>query len=244
MPQTVLELQRLIRHTLGGDDPASETPAIQIINEAGNHLINMRRWNFLDREATALNLAASQAWLDLPADFGEVIQLHKASNMNGDMVPVSPHEIDYMRASPTLPVMFTLWWAIEWVGSNAQTPPTARVAIYPTPTANVIGAVILRYRATWTTLNADADFAVIPVWCETLLRQLVIAFARGYMEEDTATLDERLELISQGSVFKACERRDSVVQVNMGQMTGGAAQMFEGGGNWRKEIPVSSPVNV
>lgn len=244
MPQTVLELQRLIRHTLGGDDPPSETPAIQIINEAGNHLINMRRWNFLDREATALNLTASQAWISLPSDFGEVIALHKASNINGDMIPVAPHQLDVMRASPTLPPMFTIWWSVEWVGSSAQTPPAPRIAIYPTPTANAIGAVILRYRATWTRLNADGDFAVIPEWCDTLLRQLVVAFARGYVEEDEGGLDERLALISNGSVFRACERRDTGVQINLGQMTGGAAAYTHSAGNWRKEIPVSAPTNV
>ena len=64
MPQTSLELQRLVRHTLGSDEPPSEVSAIQIVNEAGVLLVSMRRWNWLDRPEYSLNLVGAQSVLD------------------------------------------------------------------------------------------------------------------------------------------------------------------------------------
>lgn len=242
MSQSVAELQRLIRYTLSGDAP-TEVPELQIINEAGEHLIGMRTWNFLARPELLLPLTASQAWIVLPADFGSVVSLEFADSLNGSLVKSTGANVSKLSSPPLVEGPLTFFWWLPYEGSAALGAPEPRIYLHQAPSTNEVDAVRLIYRAGWTKLSGDGDIAVVPSWCETLLRQLVVAFARGYVEEDVMTLDERLEKIKNGSIFSGCARRDGLVRTNLGQMQGGAAEMAERAHLWNPDVTVGPPVS-
>lgn len=242
--QTALDLSRLIRHTIGDDSP-SEVPTIQIINEAGSMLVNMHRWRWLERPAVSLDTTATQEWIALPTDFGEIISLMPASSLLGSVTPASMSQIDNMRAAAIATPTGSFWYAVEFLGSAAQNPPTPRLAIWPTPTTSTVGALILRYRAGWTLLGGDSDVAVVPGFCEGLLRQCVVICARGYLEEDEMTLAERFEVLAGSALYHMARQRDGMTQQNVGPMQGGAvADMGPTTQLYNPDARVADPTSV
>lgn len=239
---TVLELQRFIRHTLGGAEPPSEIPAIAIINEAGEELVNARRWNWLVRPETPLSLTASQNYISLPADFGEVISLEMADTLNGQMIAVTPKEIMAWRSTPVPAAPTTFYWTIEYQGTSAAGAPVPRIALHTDPTTSQANAIRLIYRAGWTPLSADGDAAVIPTWMESLYRDFITAVARGRCEEDIATVGDRLEVVLNSSSFRAKAARDAATQVNRGQLAGGAVRTIPRPMLFNPDTTVGTPV--
>lgn len=240
---TVLELQRFIRHTLGGDDPPSECPAISLINEAGDLLVNARRWGWLNRPETPLNLTAAQNWIALPADFGEVISVELSDVLNGQMLSATPKELMAWRSTPIPAAPTTFYWCVEYLGSAALAAPTPRIGLHQAPTTSQANAVRLMYRAGWTTLSADADVAVVPKWIEPLYREFIVAVARGRIEEDEGTVTDRMERVLSGSVFRSLAQRDAVTQPNLGQIAGGAARRIARPMLYNPDTTVGAPVS-
>lgn len=240
---TVLDAQRLIRHYLGGDDPPSEIGAITIINEAGEHLVNMRRWNWLIRPEVFLNFTAGQNYVDLPSDFGEVIGLFIEDSLNGALLPTGLSEVYRGRADPLPRGPQTYYWSVEWVGSAGTAAPRPRIALDGPPTDSTANAMRLLYRASWTRVEADGDVLVIPTWSEGLYRALLEATAKGHVEEDALSLSERIERVEQGPLLRYAIARDAQTQVMRGQLRGGAAQQGIPGKLYNRDNIVGPPVS-
>lgn len=240
---TVLDAQRLVRHYLAGGDPPSDIGAITLINEAGEHLVNMRRWNWLIRPETFLNFTVDQNYVDLPSDFGEVIGLFIEDTLNGALLPSGLTEVYRGRADPLPDGPMTFYWAVEWVGSAGTAAPRPRIALHRAPTSSTANAMRLLYRATWTRVEADGDVLVIPTWIEGLYRALLEATAKGHIEEDVLTLSERLERIEKGPLLRHALGRDAQTQVMRGTMRGGAAQDVTPGKLYNRDTIVGPPVS-
>ena len=59
------------------------------------------------------------------------------------------------------------------------------------------------------------------------MRMIVRAFARGYEEDDVASMHARLMEIQQSPMFMNARRRDGDMQPTLGQMSGGAVAQYE-----------------
>jgi len=80
MTLTASILKGHVQHALGGT-VASQLSEIGIVNEAGRHMYNTP-WKFRERPPTDIAFVSSQAYAELPGDFGEMI----AANMKDGLV--------------------------------------------------------------------------------------------------------------------------------------------------------------
>lgn len=224
MPNTVGELERLITHTLGGDTVPTELGGtVAVVREAGAIWEGMRVWNCLKRPPVPLSMVLDQDWLDLPADFGSVLSLQFADGLSGSFVESTPKEVGTLATTPQLQGPLTYYWWLAHEGSAALNPPTPRIQLHQASPSNAADVAILTYRAGFTMVSNDDDVVVVPDWCLPLFRQIVIAVARGYVEEDVKSLDERVTELASGALFRSAAKRDALMQPNLGQLAGGAA---------------------
>ena len=116
-------------------------------------------------------------------------------------------------------------------GDNAE--PQIRLEIYPTPSSTTTEALTLYYRAGWARVYDDRKAIQIPAYVEPLYIELLRAFARGYEEEDQASLSERISEVWRGPLFAVSVDRDASVQPDYGPLrNGAAASMHRGAQNW------------
>ena len=202
-----------VRLTLGGESSA-ELPLSFIVNESGKHLYRMARWRFNVRSST-LDLVASQSYIDLPADFSEIMGLVPVT---GNYVGAQGTTFDELLAlrNPSMTSNNGFgYYAISYRTGDG----VARMEISHTPTAAVSGAYNIFYRAGWTDLTEDTDRIPIPSWAELLFTRIVQAVARGFEEEDQGSLDARLMEIQAGPVFRSALSEDRSKQTDFGHIT-------------------------
>lgn len=224
---TVQHCDHHLFHTLGGPLHAS-LPVVEVINDAGEWLVACQPWKWLQRGSTTMNFVADQAYLDLPTDLQTIMAVELTSSLISMMHLTSFDELLRLRTSSISPTL-GYWGAVTYPSqtSPAAPPGGPRLELYPTPAENETGAVTIFYRAGWTSVKAGSDHARIniPDFMEPLFKQVLRAFGRGYEMEDEASMDRRLAEIQVGPLYRAAVRRDGNIQLNYGEMQGGAVQM-------------------
>lgn len=162
----------------------------------------------------------------LPSDFAQLIgrPVHESSGCR--LVPVTFQEILDARSGAGNILGWPYAAAIQYASSTATRggAPVPRLELYMASSANSTAAITVHYRAGWDALDSDADLAPIPDYAEALYLQVARATALGYEEEDVASMDQRLAVITEGPIFASCLMRDGAVQTNLGEMRGGAVR--------------------
>ena len=308
MALTVQSALAQIEHSLGGS-LSSELDAIGLINEAGQYLVTMHDWMWLDRPAVSLDFRAeiglsgtvswnentnhltstgsftNYTWLNgdsiiitagsgtpygrfpvinkvssdaihigwtydpaggpphsvtgfaaavktdairLPSDFGNIIDIQPTVGLVNSFNLTDASFINQLRTNEVSVGNFRYWGCVtRGMNYDSDGTPTSgvgdwRLEIYPTPTVSTVNALTMFYRAGWTAVSSDTVLIPVPDYCESLFRMLVRAFARGYEEDDVASLHQRLMEIEKSPMFVHAKRRDGDMQNTMGQMYGGA----------------------
>lgn len=201
--------------TVGQYAIASKTSSTAIVFE--------RSVGALANGSTNLAGSISFPYLQLPADFREIIDLRPTAGLLNGVNLTTLAELSAYRFSSISVSGLTRYVALSYqpVGGTGG-PPVPRLEVYPTPTAAAFGVLSLMYRAGWTTVASDQDFLSIPEWIETLYLQIARAFARGYEEEDQGSLDTRLATIRLGPAFAAAQAEDAQMEPSLGPILNGA----------------------
>lgn len=187
---------------------------IAVVNWAGRYLHGMRRWSSGLRATTTLDYAIGQAWLDLPADYGE-----------GEYVAEGRYEFRVVERGE-----LERWIASggqKYVASYVNVAGAWRLYLGETPTASVADAVTFVYRRRWVDLASDNDLVDLPVWMEALLRRLVSAYARGL---EGGMLDEELARVESSPVLATALKQDA-------SGSGGVAYYVPGTGAADRSLP-------
>lgn len=309
MALTVQSALAQIEHSLGGS-LSSELDAIGLINEAGQYLVTMHDWMWLDRPAVSLDFRAkidlsgtvswhdgqhhltvtgaftNYSWLNgdsivitagtgtpygrfpiigrvsndaihigwpydpaggpgtvsvtgfaatvdtaavrLPYDFGNIIDIQPTVGLVNSFNLTDSSFINQLRTNEVSVGNFRYWGCVtrgmnyDHTGEASAGVGEWRLEVYPTPTVATTNALTMFYRAGWRTVSSDTVLVPIPDYCESLFRMLVRSFARGYEEDDVASLHQRLAEIEASPMFVHAKRRDGDMQNTMGQMYGGA----------------------
>jgi hypothetical protein len=223
MAITVTNLQSAITHALGGA-VASQLNTIQIINEAGRHLCGMHPWRLLIRPPTTLNFTAAQAYVALPADFGQNAIVKYNENVLTSFLWGTPEQIAEERQANRLPPAHYIGCIVQPTqAAVGSAPPVQRIELAPTPAANLTAALSLWYRAAWTEITTGTDVPNLPIYCDSLMTAIVRAVAKGYEEDDIEGVDERLARLMRGAIFETAVQRDSNSQDDYGYIGMGAA---------------------
>lgn len=223
MTLTTANLKDHVSHALGGP-VSSKLSDIGIINEAGRHMFNTP-WNFRQRPPKDITFTTGVNHVVLPPDFGEVI----AANMKDGLVQTFTFttfaDLIYRRRTNT-GYTSHYWIAVSYGVPNdaKEEMPPPRFELYPTPTSG--DEMVLSYRARWREMTDDEEVAAIPDFAESALVALVRAFALGYEEEG---LELRVAEVEQGPLWQRALEKDGIVQVDYGQMRGGALSMIRQG---------------
>lgn len=225
MALTLATLKNHARHAVGGTLD-SRLDVTLVVNDAGRHFINVHPWSWLVRPPVNLSLTASQAYVSLTSaapDFRELIAIRARDSATATVRLTTMEDILDRRENSTDFTGIDYWVALIREGQTGVTlsPPVPRFEIWPTPAANLSNAFSIVYRATWTTLDDDADAANVPGHCEPVLIQYVRAFAQGYEDGE---LTERVAQIDASPAVRALKERAGIVQPNYGPITGGHLQ--------------------
>lgn len=224
MALTVTQCADWLRLTLGGT-PTGVAGVLEIANLAGHHLFSMTRWRFLEGADVFLSTVASQDYLSLPLNFSSPISLCGVT-INADIEwreksVIAQMRQDYLVSTDNGGQYFV---AVEHAAATGSTPPTARLAIFPTPQATTANLFRLTYRAGWANLTSDSDYIPIPIWCEGLFLRVLAAFARGLYREEQGSTDARLAEIQAGPIYAAALKEDGSKQIDHGPMLGAIHQ--------------------
>lgn len=198
--------------------------------------------------ASAVAGSLSFPWIVLPTDFAECLKLQGATS-NLSIALTTYQQIIDARAlglsGSSAVYQAALMWRAAVLGlSSAEAAPVPRLELDRIPSANQAGAFNLIYRAGWPRVSDDSAFAIIPEFVEPLFVQIVRAVARGFMEEDAASVDERLALIRGGPVFEAARRGDAMGQRHYGQLPPSDIGRDSSGGDGWLSSPVAPPLSA
>lgn len=237
--QTLAEYRNHVQHAVGGSAVSSQLQADLIINEAGRYLVSMHHWKWLEAVPATLDFTISTAYVAMPSDFKSLNAIWPDDAVNATFRLTTPTELARLREYE-ISIAAAYYGALVYPSqanvTSHQTVP--RLELYPTPSATTSGALHIWYTRAWTVIDDATDVPNFPAYMETLYTQLVRAFARGYEEDDAASLDERITAIRNGPIFEACVSQDGMTQTDYGELRGGWAETLPLPLTWD---PVSNP---
>ena len=233
MSITLATLKQHVQHALGGS-VASQLDETTIVNEAGRHMF-MTPWKFRERPPATLTFVASQQFVELPSDFGEIIAANMTDGLVRSFTFTTFHDLVQRRSTSTGSTNH-YWLAVSHPApSNDGDPlPAARLELYPTPTS--ADQITIAYRANWIPLVNDSDVALVPDYAESSLIALVRAFALGYEEEG---MEIRVGEIESGVMWHRLKEKDGLVQPDYGPLRNSALSMSRQG----YQLPWDSTAN-
>lgn len=217
---TLADLRLELTHALDGGTPAAQLDQDKIINEAGRYLFSMHSWVWTQRPPVNLAFTAGDSSINLPDDFGEMIDV-RSGTTSVQMTTIG-HLAEMLSAGVVSSgTSGGFWGAIIFpnVEPAASAAAPRRWQLHVVPQVGTTQTMTLWYRGRWEPLNQDTDIAAIPVFAQSLLKQLVRAFARGYEHDQ---LLEMLEKVQQSQFFQNARREDGSVQHSYGRIRHGA----------------------
>lgn len=193
-----------IEHTLYG--ARSGVDPMDVVNTAGKLLYSMRPWNFRKKGPATLTLTASQSYIELPANFGELDYIQATEALTNRVFRVTLGELlEYRLLSQGSPRDF--WVAVAFEIPSGGTRIAPRLEVYPTPETTQAGAFTYLYKSQWVDVSDDdADLTGVPEGpFEPLYLRLCRQVARSYEDEDVVGYTDAL-----GSILSSMEYRASV----------------------------------
>jgi len=221
MSVTLNDMRNQAQYTVGGTiDPRLDVDAI--CNEAGRYLFDLHSWNWRLRPPVGVDFHNGQGFVLLPKDFGstgEVLSLDMSETLSYRAEPVDISEIAQLRELASGDTTYSYRYALVFPGQYTSTsaPDVPRLEIYPTPTSDEENAATLTYRASWRDLTQGNEVANVPTSFDFLLKQIVGAYAKSYVNDDP----RELEMIPQSSTFDRMARADGAAMANLGPIRGG-----------------------
>lgn len=216
--------------TAGTGTPYGRFPILSRVSDNAIHI----GWpNLTSATITGFEAKVKTDSIAMPVDFGNAIDIQPTQGLVNSFNFTDIGFINQLRTNEVAVGNFQYWGAItrgrNYDSNGATTSGVGawRMEIYPTVTTADPNALTMFYRAGWRVVEGDADMIAIPDYCETLFRSVLRAFARGYEEDDIASIHQRLAEIEQSVIFMHAKRRDGDMQPTMGQMSGGAVRQQE-----------------
>jgi hypothetical protein len=207
-----------IRHTLGNALPSQTIDPMTVINQAGQFLCTMHEWKWLERQSAYIGFTSGQSYSTCPSDLRDVISIQFTQGLVNRVRITSINEISRLRSHNIGVGLAMTWVALVSRANPTGGAPIPILELYPTPVSTDNQALTIYYRSGWTPpLNLDESSQInIPEYLEPLYIQILRAFARGYEEEDQASLDTRLQALYTGVLFLTCAERDGMIQHQYG----------------------------
>lgn len=168
------DLKKAVTHALAGN-PDQNITTDEIVNGALSWLGSMAPWRWKQK---ALNIAQvnAQTFVNLPADFEELMVLRKVGDTTGMVESVTLDRIIEARQAGGT-VASGLWYCLDWTPQSGPTvEPTPILQLYPTPGATPPALIGTYLRQIPKLVNAT-DLPDIPSAWHELLKIMCRAYA-------------------------------------------------------------------
>lgn len=221
---TLERCHQQILHAANADALHPALSALEIACHAGDALANAHSWSFMQRKGS-IDTVQGQEYVDLSqlSGFRGVLA---AQYLNGWMVPTGYAAIQTWRSNGGAAIASdpSFYSVVPNTGSDGAV--TYRMELYGTPGSSITGGVSVWYQGGFQRPQDTAGALIaVPEWCEGLYILFLRAVALGYVEYDTATMETRLQAISNSRMFLDATSMDARMQTNFGQVRGGAVAM-------------------
>ena len=221
MAITYIKALSHIRHTLGGELSPDLDPT-SIMNDAGHFMTAMYPWKWLEEisgaitpsDASMVDISTSIApgFVELIGYGPRATDSRLGAAVDGYSL-VTPAELLDIRTTAMAMGAYSNYFAVVYDDDSVT-------AVAPNPVVKLdfeIGSsatanLKILYRRGWLNITADTGIFIMPEWMEPVYTQCLRSFARGYEEEDVATLGQRLTDIRSGPLALAALERDPRVQ--------------------------------
>ena len=219
------DMQDFAKHAVGGMIATRAGGSIDLCNRAGARFFSMERWSFRQRTPASLAFVAGQDFINMPADFGDVIGAYMSDGVNDGISFVDA--MDHMRRRASTITSANHWWA------TVVRPPTPnrrvalkppRIDLWPTPQEDNADAVKVSYLSLWPTMVNDTDIVPIPDELEDVMLELVSVFAKGWHHEAKGTIAQRYQQFRKSDFFIDSVETDGLHQPAYGEIRGGAVE--------------------
>ena len=237
MALTLRDCARHLQGTLGGEPDQSSSA--EIANMAGTWFTTFHGWKFLERQSVVVAFVSGQEYADLPANLQTVIDVQTTDSLTSGFEWTSLSELLQLRTKNFPSPQYYLGALSHHDDGDSQQHP--RLELWPTPASDGADALTMFYRAGWAQLANDADQVFIPGFVEPAYIETLRAYARGWEEDDTATLDMRLATVAAGPVMQAAMRQDKLIQPDYGVLQNGIGQPFSTAGSFWRERTIGGP---
>lgn len=218
--RTLAEYKDAVTHLLG-NEPSTGVTSLQIVNDAVKDLCACHGWRWRNGGPYTLSLVADQAYVELPADFGEMNSIFYPGTLIRAMVPTTMAHVERLRAQAVISPQYQYWYAVN-VGQIDDSAPEEGLSIpvlelYPTPSESVADALSITYFRDVPELADDADVPMIPSWLDACLFHLVRHKA-AVIEDADAGGPDRTEF---ERLLQQAKLRDGRTTGRLGVMKGG-----------------------
>lgn len=196
--------------------------AQRIANDAGIHLYTMHPWRWREGASVTVNLVNDQAYVDLPADLGE-ITAWGISGRNRSIGWTTPEHLAELREKDALAGHGGYYAAISQPPQANQESelPAWRMELHPKVTVED-ESITLWYRREWPFVSDANHVLAIRRHVQPLYMQLVRAFTIGGWTGTQDTTSLMLSEIESGAIFRAAKNADGRIQPHMGPVRNGA----------------------
>ncbi len=237
---TLNRLRQAVKLAIAQDVDEQLNPLADVVNEAISAFTLLHPWQWREA-ALSLSTVASQAYVNLPSDFGQLMTLRYSApgNSNGTLVAKPLADIVAMRT--TLPSSAlntpTYFYAVAWVAQASVTAlPQPRLELYPTPSASTTAAMIGYYKKDTPKLVNGTDVPDMPASFHPALLNFCAVYAcQSFGCKDIKLLKERTQLLE--TQIENLKAQDGLDQwAGLGRM--------EGVGTGETEFVESDPIII
>lgn len=214
-----------IEHGLSGK-PSELYPLQEILNDAGEWLLSAHQWEWSVPGPALLGVTQDQEYVELPADFRELIAIQPTENLTSSICPTTRTRLLEMRTNPVTVTSSFYQYVVGYRQISGDTRPV--LELWPTPSATEADVLTVWYRKTWARVTTDSQAIDFPTWMEGLFKRVCRLFAQAAEEEDSSApagrrndLDDLLDRLMAGTVWRTAVEQDSSLQPMLGPMQGG-----------------------
>lgn len=207
---------------------------LDYMNEAGEILTSMYKWNWLKRAPVSLSLTSGQDYVLLPPDCQSVLTIIASDESISPVKPMPSNMERILRLRQTA----SSSQPYEWVASWRNDVPVPCLEVGPTPTATDLDAWSLFYRGGWRRLLKDDDSLPFPhgTAMRALYNEILMNVKQGYTEHDMASRSARIAATQAGPLFRNAVRQDRGMQSARGQMGARAYDPSDIDSTWQDRL--------
>jgi hypothetical protein len=243
MALLVSTIEDYLEAALGGSSAAPYT-TVNIVNHAGQWLINARPWKWCEGAQSQLSLVQDQAYIALPDKVRSVTSIVPVDGLTVSFEMTTIEDLEMIRTMGTVaPLKY--WGAITHTPVTGAAP-SARLQLYPTPTENKANFFLLTFSQDWVPVSSGSDAVPIPSWMEPLFIWSCTEVVRAFEEYDKGAEQgmigyDRLSRITQSKMWAEAVSRDGFLQPNLGRLRNGATETAPHYWDTRFHVAVTDP---